>query len=290
MVFYTQPFQVRGYECDIYEHVNNANYLRYLQETVLSALESAGCGKAWLKSNNRYWWMGNIDFEYLQPLRYHDDFDVICQPTQANGSHIGFSFEYIKHGTGERIARATTILQLQEIGTHRSVVIHQDLLTGFFPEGVRTLPANALSFPPTPPPPPGIFRIHGYVTWRDVNADREVDPATLLNFTEDCAWQVIAAHHWPMERMAEESMAILLRRNQLHYIEPARLDDEYEVSTWASNIKRASATRYYEIHRVADHVLLAQIHSLGVWVNIKTGLPMRVPQNFLEDFAPNLVP
>ena len=64
-------------------------------------------------------------------------------------------------------------------------------------------------------------------------------------------------------------------------------DEEIEVASYVYDVKRASAMRYYAITRVSDGALLAQVNSLGVWVNLKTGLPARFPDQFLIDFAPN---
>jgi acyl-CoA thioesterase FadM len=35
--------------------------------------------------------------------------------------------------------------------------------------------------------------------------------------------------------------------------------------------------------------LLARIDSLGVWIDLATGRPIRIPAEFIADFAPNLV-
>jgi acyl-CoA thioester hydrolase len=101
--------------------------------------------------------------------------------------------------------------------------------------------------------------------------------------------QVIAAHGWPVSRMTEAGFAILLRSHQVQYLQPAVLDDEIEVATWASDIKRSTATRHYTIHRVSDGKLLTQVHTLGVWVDLASGRPIRIPKGFMDDFAPNLV-
>jgi acyl-CoA thioesterase FadM len=71
-------------------------------------------------------------------------------------------------------------------------------------------------------------------------------------------------------------------------LQPALFDDEIEVSSYAYDVQRASATRYYAITRVGDGALLAQVNSLGVWVDLKTGQPARFPGQFLGDFAPNV--
>jgi acyl-CoA thioester hydrolase len=89
--------------------------------------------------------------------------------------------------------------------------------------------------------------------------------------------------------MAAEGFAIILRKNQIQYLQPARIDDELEIATWASGIKRSTATRHYTIQRVSDQALLAQVHSLGVWIDLASGRPIRIPSRFIADFASNIV-
>ena len=67
------------------------------------------------------------------------------------------------------------------------------------------------------------------------------------------------------------------------------LDDEIEIATWISDVRRVSAMRHYTITRVRDGVLLARVNSLGVWLNLATGQPARFPAELLADFAPNTV-
>ncbi len=69
----------------------------------------------------------------------------------------------------------------------------------------------------------------------------------------------------------------------------ARLGDELEISTWVSDVRHSTAIRHYAIHRLNDHTLLAEIHALGVWVNLATGQPIRIPTRLIDDFTPNIV-
>jgi acyl-CoA thioester hydrolase len=118
---------------------------------------------------------------------------------------------------------------------------------------------------------------------------RHVADATLLGYVETSSFGVLAAHGWPAARMAVEGFAIILRRHQVEHLEPAALDDELEVATWASGVKRATATRHYTIRRARDGALLTRVDTLGVWVDLATGRPIHIPPVFLADFAPNLV-
>jgi acyl-CoA thioester hydrolase len=123
----------------------------------------------------------------------------------------------------------------------------------------------------------------------DLNVNHRVGDATLLEYVEACGYGVVAAHGWAPARMAAQSFAIILRRHQLENLAPAALDDELEIATWASDVKRVSATRHYTIRRAADGALLSRVDTLGVWVDLKSGRPIRIPSDFLADFAPNLV-
>ena len=68
------------------------------------------------------------------------------------------------------------------------------------------------------------------------------------------------------------------------------LGDELEISTWASGVRRSTATRHYCIRRVSDGAEIARVDTLGVWVDLESGRPIRIPTGFMEDFAPNIVP
>lgn len=78
-------------------------------------------------------------------------------------------------------------------------------------------------------------------------------------------------------------------RHQIQYLQPAVLNDDLVISTWASNVRRSTATRHYLIQRKSDGAQLATVHSLGVRVDMSTGKPIRIPEAFLADFSTNIV-
>jgi acyl-CoA thioester hydrolase len=109
-----------------------------------------------------------------------------------------------------------------------------------------------------------------------------------LSYVEDCGFQLLKHFEWPMQRMLDMGHAILIRKHHIQYAQPALFDDEVEVASYVCEVKRASALRYYSITRVSDGALLAQVNSLGVWVDLNTGRPARFPDQFLADFAANV--
>jgi acyl-CoA thioester hydrolase len=118
---------------------------------------------------------------------------------------------------------------------------------------------------------------------------RHVNNAVYMSYASECGFQAIAAFGWPWDRLRAESLAIVIRRCQIQYLQPALYDDELEISTWVSDVRRSMATRHYTIRRTRDGALLSQANMLGVWMDTQSGKPMRIPRQFLEDFAPNIV-
>ena len=125
--------------------------------------------------------------------------------------------------------------------------------------------------------------------WQDIDSEQHVNNAVYLNYVEECDMEVIAAHGWPITRMLNDNFAIHIRRYQILYRQPAILNDDLVLSTWASNVRRSTATRHYSIQRESDGTQLAWVHSLGVWVDLRTDRPIRIPESLLVDFADNIV-
>jgi acyl-CoA thioester hydrolase len=88
--------------------------------------------------------------------------------------------------------------------------------------------------------------------------------------------------------MIEHGFAILLREINVQYLQPAFYGDELELSSWVSDVRRVSATRHYLIHRSSDKAEIARIHTLGVWVNLDSRMPVRIPDEMLKDFRENI--
>ena len=128
------------------------------------------------------------------------------------------------------------------------------------------------------------------VMWQDIDQAQHVNNAVYLSYVEDCGFQLVKHFQWPAQRMRDEGFAILFRKHRIQYVQPALFDDEIEVASYAFDVKRVSAMRYYSITRVSDGALLAQVYSVGVWVDLKTGQPIRIPDQFRADFAANMVP
>jgi len=285
---HTRTFRVRYYECDANGHLNSANYLRYMQETAFDASAAAGYDMPRYDQMQRHWLIRESQVEYLLPLRYNQQVAVTTWIADFRRVTSRRAYEFRLVDSGELAARAFTDWVFLDITSNRPASIPQTLVDDFFPEGAPAHFPARQPFPVSPSLPAGAYKMRRIVSWQDIDAQQHVNNAIYMDYTSECGFQVCAAFHWPWQRMAEQGFAIFLRQVRLQYLQPAVLGDELEITTWVSDVRRVTSGRHYTIHRTADGSLLAQAYTLGVWVDLRTGQPLRIPQQMLDDFAPNI--
>ena len=286
---FTRSFRVRYYECDAYGHLNSVNYLRYMQETAFDASADAGYDQQRYAEMNRYWLIRETTIEYLQPVYYNQEVQVTTWISDFRRVSSRRAYEFRLAGSGLLCARAFTDWVFLDATTGQPTGIPEALVADFYPEGKPAAFPARQPFPKAPAPPAQVFKVCRQVTWHDLDSMQHINNAVYLSYASECGFQAVAAFGWPLERMLETGFAIVVRRCQIQYLLPGLLDEQLEIATWASGIRRSMATRHFTIHRVDDGALLSQVHMFSVWVDFKTGKPVRIPHQFLQDFAANIV-
>jgi acyl-CoA thioester hydrolase len=292
-LIYEHTFSIRFYECDAHGHVNNANYLRYMQEAAFAASAAAGYDFARYEALGQSWLIRETEIEFFTPLVYGDTLTIKTWVGDFRRVRSRRMYEFYKNGDDQPdqpIARASTDWIYLDTATNQPVAIPQEVKTAYFPEGTPAQAGKRARFPEPPPPPPGVFTARRRVEWRDIDGVGHVNNAVYLSYIEDAGVQICRAYGWPMKRTAEAGFAIIPRRHHIEYLQPALIDDQFEISTWVSGGRRSTATRHYLIHRASDGALLARVNTLYVWVSTETFRPIRIPPDFWADFAPNIVP
>jgi acyl-CoA thioester hydrolase len=283
-----QNFQVRYYECDAYGHLNNINYLRWMQEAAFGASAAVGYDFARYTGLGCLWLVRETDIEYLIPLEYGDEVDIKTSVIDFRRSHSRRRYEFINTKTGQLAACAETDWVYIDSKTLRPAAIPPEMQLAFFPEGAPVPDAARERFPSQPPPPPGVFSIRSQVAWRDIDTMWHVNNAMYLAYIEEVGRRICEAHGWTMQRMTEVGFGMVARRHQIEYRQPAVLGDELEIATWYSDVRRATAFRHYTIRRAGDGTLLARARTRWVWIDMITRKPIRIPEHFLSAFADNL--
>lgn len=286
---YERTFRVRHYECDAYGHVNNANYLRYMQEAAFDAAAAAGYDLARHATMGTSWLVRDTDIEYFSPLKYGESVVVRTWVEDIRRVRSRRAYELTRAGTGERVARATTDWVYINSATGQPATVPDELIAAFFPEGAPPPAPPRERAPEPPPPPPGVFVMRRPVLWQDMDSAGHVNNARYVGFISDCGFQVATHYGWTAARMQAEGFGILVRKLHLHYRQPAVLDDELDVATWAYNARRVTAQRAYTIRRVRDGAVLMEAQGLYAWVDLASGQPVRIPERFMAAFGENFV-
>jgi acyl-CoA thioester hydrolase len=260
-----------------------------MQETAFDASAAAGYDLARYAEMGCHWLIRETDIEFLKPVRYGDTVKVKTWVTDFLRVRSQRAYEFCLAGSDTLIARGLTDWVFLNSKTNQPARIPQEMVMAFYPEGLPDKLPERKDFPAMPDPPSGVFQVNRQVTFQDIDSAQHLNNANYLNYVEECGMQVVAAYGWPIQRMLAEGLAILIRRHQIQYLQPAFLDDELVISTWVSDVRRSTAVRHYTIHRARDNAILTRVHSLGVWVDLESQRPVRIPEQMLADFAPNIV-
>lgn len=288
---YHQQFPIRYYECDPYGHVNNAHYLRYATEAALGASADAGYDSARYAELGTTWWIREAGIEYLRPARYGETLDVKTWVSDFRRVRSRREYEMTIMGTDELAARAWTDWIYLDQQTGQPGRIPPGMQLAFFPEGAPSAAPRRTPFPAPPSAPPGAFRARRRVRWHQLDMVGHMNNAWYLSLLEDVAIDAAESRGWPMQRSTEAGFGIVAREHRIEYVRPAQLGEDLAVTTYIGEFRRASATRHYriEVDEGPDAgTLVARAQTLWVWINLKTGRPMAIPEDILTDFTPQI--
>lgn len=289
---FKRVFRVRHYECDLYGHVNNANYVRYMQEAAFDASAAVGYAEAKYAELGSFWLVHGTDIEYLNPLKYGDEVEVSTWITDFRRVRSMRQYELRRVSDGALAARASTDWAYLDRATQRPLAIPKAMIDAFRPYSTLdddNAGASREKYPDVPPTPPGAFTMNRRVEWRDIDSAGHVNNATYFNYFEECGIQAAAAVGWSMERLASENIAIMARRIRAEYVQSAVLGDDLRVTTFLAEQRRTTIVRHYRIER-ADGTLLARAYTLWMFVNSATQSLMRVDSRLTDAFADSIVP
>ena len=76
----------------------------------------------------------------------------------------------------------------------------------------------------------------------------------------------------------------VVREHKVEYLLPAFVGEEIEVRTWVENIRRVRSLRKYEFVRKADEKVLVKGETDWVFVDVKSGKPMGIPDEVANVF------
>lgn len=285
---YIHTIDVRYDECDVYGHLNNAVYLRYMQEAAFWASADAGLDEDAFKAMGRFWLIRGHEIEYLHPVQGGDKLEIKTWNLGVRRTLARRAYEMRLKGNGALAAKAHTDWVFLDRQSQRPVSIPPEVVAAYLTQDEASRPLQKPTFPVPAAPPDGVVRLQKRVEWRDLDAMQHLNNAVYPSYAEDVVMQLGDRLGWSFEQWFANGLAFVTRRHRIQYLQPATFADTLEIATWLYNVRRTSAIRYYAFHRLSDNALLAQMETLWALIDLETGRPQRLPPSFFDIVGSNI--
>nr|WP_082122554.1 thioesterase family protein [Arsukibacterium sp. MJ3] len=118
--------KVRGYHLDIYQHVNNARYLEFLEEARWGYLEDSG-DIEWFAKHNLAWIIVNININYRVAAAMGDTLEVATRFSKIGGKSAVVTQEVRIAGKDAIAADAEVTIVCLDQKTGKAVAIDGEL-------------------------------------------------------------------------------------------------------------------------------------------------------------------
>ncbi|PQK81230.1 thioesterase [Pantoea ananatis] len=118
--------KVRGYHLDVYQHVNNARYLEFLEEARWQWLEEADAFN-WLLEQKLAFVVVNININYRRPAVLGDVLEISSDITQLNGKSGIISQRVLLAGGETVVADAALTFVCIDLRSQKAVPLEGEL-------------------------------------------------------------------------------------------------------------------------------------------------------------------
>jgi acyl-CoA thioester hydrolase len=132
-----------------------------------------------------------------------------------------------------------------------------------------------------------IFKYNLCVQQKDIDSLGHVNNEVYLRWLIEAATAHSDSLGFHLSRYIEMGQVFVVRRHELEYLLPTYLNEDLIVETWAEKFEGARANRQYKIIRTRDSKVILTGKTLWVYIDMKTGRPMNVPENIQQAYTPS---
>jgi acyl-CoA thioester hydrolase len=246
---FTDNIRVLAHECDFMGHVNNAAYIRYLQQVTLDALSEQNL----IPSDA----MRRLSIQYQSFARYGDRLAVSTWEIESAQSRLLLGYRIVRHRDGAPVVSAE--IEWQYPGGPADGA--KDTAPRHVVRPIKPLDLSGDE--------PSAYEYRSRYTVRRYELDQtgRVQEAVYFNWLEHATLQAADAVGWPLERIAAAGSVIIQYRHDAEFFEAARAADEVEIISRLVARRRASGTWLHDVVRAADGMHVMRDYSTGVWMN-----------------------
>lgn len=131
----------------------------------------------------------------------------------------------------------------------------------------------------------GIFSKSFPVPRGAIDGNGHVNNIAYVQWMQDVAIDHTSAAGWPPERYFKTGAAWVARSHFVEYLRPAFENDPVTIHTWVAAMEKRSCPRHYLFLRDSDRVVLARARTVWVYVDLKTGRGITIPEEMRAAFA-----
>ncbi|WP_072567552.1 MULTISPECIES: YbgC/FadM family acyl-CoA thioesterase [unclassified Enterobacter] len=118
--------KVRGFHIDVYQHVNNARYLEFLEEARWEGLENTDSFQ-WMSARNIAFVVVNININYRRPAVLGDLLTISSHLQQLNGKSGVLSQTVTLEPGGDVVADAQITFVCIDLKTQKALALEGEL-------------------------------------------------------------------------------------------------------------------------------------------------------------------
>ncbi|MDE9534305.1 acyl-CoA thioesterase [Xenorhabdus bovienii] len=118
--------KVRGYHIDLFQHVNNARYLEFMEEARWDLLTESDT-LTWLKTNNVGFAVVNININYRLPAVFGDELEVRSSLKELRNKSGIFFQEIIRRSDNKVLTDALTTFACIDLKTQKALTLEGDI-------------------------------------------------------------------------------------------------------------------------------------------------------------------
>ena len=104
---YTHTLKVRFRDLDALNHVNNAVYLTYLEETRIAMMDAIGVSR--LMTREKSWILARSEIDYRLPAVMGDVLRIEVHPGEIRNSSFDLRYRIVRDADGRLIAEARSV-------------------------------------------------------------------------------------------------------------------------------------------------------------------------------------
>jgi acyl-CoA thioester hydrolase len=137
---------------------------------------------------------------------------------------------------------------------------------------------------------PQPFLRRSLVVETDIDALQHTNNTVYVRWCEEAAWAHSAQLGLDIDDYRRLDRAMAVVEGHYHYLQASYLGDEVDTATWIVDWdRRLTMQRRFQVRRVSDGCTLLRATVRFACVEISSGRPRRLPQEFIDGYGPAII-